>query len=332
MRNILRLWVIIAISFVCTVGLSVWMTIQTLQSNDEENLPTTSTPTSSSSATDSYSSKSQDYRLPRDRVIASVGNQSIYLYEFYRTLEKYEGQVILKQMIDHRVIELEAQESGIEVTNTEVENELKKMQKGYQNETQYFNYMKNQLGLTKTQIEQDLYYKLLLIKIATQSISISDQEVEAYMAINSEEFQTKWEYRLNIIVLPSMEKANSTLKEIKSGADFTKLAREISLDDLSASSGGDLGWVEENDLFYPTEIMSIAKTLQIGQWSQPFKLNERYAILLLQNRRKVSQPEKNILQEEVRQELALLKAVPLDELKSNLKEKWRATILDESLK
>jgi peptidyl-prolyl cis-trans isomerase C len=54
--------------------------------------------------------------------------------------------------------------------------------------------------------------------------------------------------RLSNIVVSSRDEASQVLQKLRSGADFATIAKQESLDDSTASSGGDLGFVKREQL------------------------------------------------------------------------------------
>ncbi len=60
-------------------------------------------------------------------------------------------------------------------------------------------------------------------------------------------------------------------QQIESGQDFGPIAKAISEDPVSASDGGDLGWITLGGGEYPPEFEDALKKLQVGVLSEPFK-------------------------------------------------------------
>jgi foldase protein PrsA len=332
MRNVKMLWALLSGLMVCVLVLSLMLILRSAPSNEihEENELNITEPLGNDSNLEQ--TKQEEVTQQKDQIIAQVGSQPIYMLDLKNSLEEQYGAIKLKQLIDYRVIELEAEETGIQVSNAELQRELKKMQEGYSSEQQYFEYMKNELGVSQQQMTEEIYYKLLSIKIAIQSISITDDEVVAYIESNPEQFKPRLEYKLKTITVSTLKQAMQVIGKVKAGKEFSTVAKEVSLDDTTAANGGDLGWIEENDPFYPKILLQAAYTLQQGEMSAPIPLSEKYTIILLQNRRTLPQTDMKFIQEDVRKSLALLQAESLFELIKQLREKWNAKILIEKFK
>jgi peptidyl-prolyl cis-trans isomerase SurA len=67
----------------------------------------------------------------------------------------------------------------------------------------------------------------------------------------------------------SIKQANNIYQQLKSGKDFSLMAKQYSLDSASAVKGGDLGWVNPGELV--PEFEKVMDTLSINQVSKPVK-------------------------------------------------------------
>ena len=72
-------------------------------------------------------------------------------------------------------------------------------------------------------------------------------------------------------------------EELQKGANFADVAKTKSLDKISGENGGDLGWVNANEL--PKAFEDAAAALQVGQYSQPINVDGNYHIVLVQERK-----------------------------------------------
>lgn len=265
-------------------------------------------------------------------VIAKIGSKEIKQEELKEDLYQKHGPERINQILDREAIRLEAEQSGVKVTDEEVKQELQKMEQGYASEEDFYRSMKEQLGLTKEELRQDAYYKLMVEAIATHNILITDKEVDSYIASHGEEFKDTIQLRIRQITNENLDQAQKTYDLAKSGTDFSLLAQQRSLDINTANEGGDLGWVEADDPFVPKAILKAANELQVGQVSKPIKLDSGYAVIKLQDRKEQSRGSVGDIRETVRKELALQKAPAIKEVIRLLREKNHAQILDPRLK
>ena len=74
--------------------------------------------------------------------------------------------------------------------------------------------------------------------------------------------------------------AKTVLAQIMTpGGDFAALASKDSIDTGTKANGGDLGWFGRDSTTIPSELISTAFSLKIGQVSQPIKTISGYAII-----------------------------------------------------
>ncbi|UJF33098.1 peptidyl-prolyl cis-trans isomerase [Paenibacillus hexagrammi] len=312
MRDVKRLWGVIGLMAVCILVLTSLLIARS------RNEPEPSHPTE----------QPQHIETDTERAVARIGSRTITIGELRTALEHQYGAELLGQMLDREAVRLEGIEAGIQVDNAEIERELKRMQQGYESEADFYKSMKEQLGMTQEDLRADVANKLLLEKIATKNVKVSDEEVDNYIKTHPEEFRQEVDLNILQIIVSTKDQANKVLAELAKGTSFAILARDRSIDDATNNSGGELGWVEDDDPFVPAPILEAAKSLKPGETSQPVRVDNGYAVVRLKDRKEASSPDFAFVRENVRMELALQEAPSLNELVDKLRSKWGANILD----
>jgi len=267
-----------------------------------------------------------------DIIVAQIGGIQIKQSELAHNLYSTHGTELVNQMLDRDAIQMEADEIGLRLTRADIDVELKRMQQGYESEALFYKSMKEQVGMTESELRQDVNFKLLLESIATKNIQVSDEEISAYKIEHSEEFKNTVQLHIEQIELDSMTEAIKVLDLLKKGQDFKQVAIENSTDSTTATDGGDLGWVEEDDPFVPALILQAAKVLGVGGLSQPIKVGSKYYIIRLVDYKQNSKGTLEEINTLLRKQLALQKARPLKDLTEDLRKKRNAVILDPLLK
>ncbi len=266
-----------------------------------------------------------------DRVVAKVGSKEFKLSILEQQLLQKYGMELLNQLLDREVLRLEAEEQKIKISREELDAELTRMSQGYDSEEHFYDSMKNQLGMSKEDIREDVYYKLILEKIATAAVTVSNQEISQYIKEHPEEFAVSSQLRIQKIVSQTEEQAKRTLELARSGKDFGLLAKERSLDTSTSSDGGDLGWLEDNDPFIPQELLKAARMMKVGDISSPIKTAEGYTVIKLKDKKDVSKGTPEEINTNVHRILALQKAPPLADITQTLRVKYKAEIEDSEL-
>lgn len=267
-----------------------------------------------------------------DPVVASIGGTDILRSQLTKNLYEVHGVSLLNQMLDRKAIQMEADETGLVLDPNEIELELNRMRQGYDSEEQFYKSMKEQVGLTKAQLRADTYYILLLERIATKDIVISEKEVDDYLKSHNEEFKNKTHMQLQQIITKTLDQANKAIALLNSGKPFAEVAQERSLDAATANDGGDLGWIEENDPFIPAPILKAALGLKAGDISKPIDLGGEFAVIKLRERKEISKGSVEQIRKSVRKQLALQLAKPLTQVTAELRKKRNAVIIDPDLK
>lgn len=311
MRSMKLLWGIIGLLMACVLVLTMLLTHAV---RTKPGAPLPSVPPDSAMA------------VPPNEPVAVVGGKSIPYGDLMNRLTEKYGAELLSQMIDREAIRQEAEALQVTVSRGEMDAELTRMQQGYESEEQFYNSMKEQLGLSKSELNEDVYYKLLLERLATRNVTVTDAEVQAYIKEHPEEFKSFVQYHLLKAELKTKEEANQFIADLTKGFDFGVLAKERSVDAATAKAGGDLGFVEENDPFIPPFLIQAARTLKINEVSKPVPVKNGYAVIQLLAKRETNKTIDETVKANIRRELALQKAVPLNELVKQIRERHKATV------
>ncbi|CCJ72949.1 Peptidyl-prolyl cis-trans isomerase ppiD [Cronobacter condimenti 1330] len=89
-------------------------------------------------------------------------------------------------------------------------------------------------------------FRVSYIKLdaATLDENASEEEIQAYYDKHQDEFGQPQRNRYSLIQTKTEADANAVLAQLKQGADFATLAKEKSVDVITARNGGDMGWLE----------------------------------------------------------------------------------------
>ncbi|MFC5406848.1 peptidyl-prolyl cis-trans isomerase [Cohnella soli] len=267
-----------------------------------------------------------------DDVIATVGGVAITRQQLMDRLLSAYGSEALRTMMLQETVREEAATSQIEVSDTELDAELRQMKQGYESEEAFYRQMQEQLGMNPQEVLEDARYRLLLEKLIVQGVVVSDEEIERYMDEHRQEWMPKKQYHLLLIVVDSRKQANDVMAKLANGADFAELARTRSIDEFSADAGGDLGWVEEDDPFVAEKVLRTAKELSSGDVGGPVALDEGYAVVKVEGRSLSQTKPEDQVRDDVRRQIALGKAPTAKDYEQSLLEKYGAVVNDRTLR
>lgn len=213
-----------------------------------------------------------DARVKADRVVAVINNEIITLTEYEEQarrngvkLEDVEANLnFLEQIVDKTIIEQEAAKMRIVVTDAEVKQTIKEMQSYYNINKQDIEESIKQQNLTEEGFEDQWKFQLMTRKLIQAeikgSIAITDEEVAEYYkktyGNEPEKGSIKESEVAHILIkkAPDAEQiASQIAKRAKNGENFARLAQQHSQDEMTASSGGVLGYFRKGDLVDPLD-------------------------------------------------------------------------------
>ena len=230
-----------------------------------------------------------------DRVVLVVNEEVITLTEFLNEAKKNGINMeeagmenkFLEQIIDKTIVEQEARQTGINVSDEELDFTLKEIKSRYKlNEKEMEKALKKQ-NMTEESFREQWRFQLLTQKLMEAkvqgNVAVTDQEIKEYYQQTYGDYDEDIsEIRIaHILILnsgpDSLQKATKIADEAKAGEDFPKLAKEYSQDSMSAQNGGDLGYFKKGDLVESLEFA--VQDVQINEVVGPVESPGGYHII-----------------------------------------------------
>ncbi|GAB4329188.1 MAG: peptidylprolyl isomerase [Phototrophicales bacterium] len=223
--------------------------------------------------------------LPLDedgnQIVARVNGQPITLTAFERALARNAAVVSdvasydalaafeLDKLIEQEVILQAAAEMGIVVSDEAVDAEYQFMRTSISDETEWQNWLQTNHFADDAEFRQLTYYNLVNQRV--QEAVLQQMGMPQIPQV-----------RMRHILVDTLEQANAVLARLNAGEDFAVVAAEMSVDETTRSSGGNLGnadgWVVADDLVTP-ELFDSALQLAPGTYSQPIQTMLGYHII-----------------------------------------------------
>ncbi len=186
------------------------------------------------------------------KVVATVNGKELPLSQLAALTVGMHGQSMLETLIYHEVVRQEAQRQGVSVTQQELDEFVKKrVQDEMEKQARQMGAKDLQDLIAKSTVDAAEVERLrrtteealrpfvgpemLARKLLRKEVSVSDAQVHA-------EFAKRYGAHVKVsqIVLRTHAEADGTLKKAQGGADFAELARQLSIDRVSAREGGAL--------------------------------------------------------------------------------------------
>ncbi|WP_211749440.1 peptidyl-prolyl cis-trans isomerase [Paenibacillus sp. Marseille-Q4541] len=260
----------------------------------------------------------------KEEPVASIAGEMISEKQWVDALKTRYGNNVLMDMINRQAVLAEARLQGLTVTESEVNKELQSSMEGYSSEQAFYDEMWNQFDMSTEDLRAEATYHILLEKIATKDITVSEQAIQEYYDEHEEDYKPTRQFDLSMIQVDDLDSANDALERIEDGEAFGEVAEDESTDEYSRESKGRLGFVEENDPFQPEEMLKLASEIEIGDVAGPVQVGEHYIIIRLNDIEEKQGMTYEEALEDIRMMLALNEASPLTEVEQQLRSKYGA--------
>ncbi len=207
---------------------------------------------------------------------------------------------VIERLIDQEVQRQHASKLGISVDASSVNRAIEQIAGNNNMDVQQFRQSLQQEGLDydrfRINVEQELLFNRLLQRDVQSRIKVSAQEIDDF--IDSSSGAENQRYRVQHILIAvsptanasdfdrAAERADTLLRELKAGADFSQTAISSS-DGARALEGGDLGWRRLQEL--PDFLATALKTMEPGQLSAPLRSANGIHIVRLNEKRNGAQ-------------------------------------------
>jgi peptidyl-prolyl cis-trans isomerase SurA len=227
---------------------------------------------------------------------------------------------ILDELINNELLREQAQKLGIEATDSEVEQRFAELKAPYSDPQ--FQHQLDQRGITvdqlKSQLRENISIQKLIDREIVSQITVTEPEIAAAYNRDRDAYNVaEAEYHVaEILVTPhadkqvrnrknddattlvqARKKIRTLLGRLRAGADFAQLAMDYSEDPMTASTGGDLGFIPESALNEGDPVLKqTVLALKPGQISGIIHSKDGYRIIKLIARltpgeRKLSDPQ-----------------------------------------
>jgi len=233
-----------------------------------------------------------------DEVVAQIGDVGITRQEWLAELEKNYGKTTLENMINIKVVEELAKKNKIEVSEDVINQELQMFKATY-------NAFGDHVIQDEETLKNQIKYSILLEELLTKDVVVPEGEMKQFYENNKHFYQISPAYHISQIVVETEEEAKQIMEELKDGSSFQALAAERSIDQITASHGGNLGFIPEDSEFFPEEYIKQASQLKENQFSTPIKTNEGFVIIYLHEKLEGAQYSYDQVKNQIRRQLAL---------------------------
>ena len=199
---------------------------------------------------------------------------------------RYVDQVmskVLSAMIENILLRQEAERLQIKVSDSDVDNEVRKLAQRNQLSMKDFEAriiaQGGTLDLLKERVRHNiLSQRIIAIQIARKSV-VTEEEIKTYYEQNQDSFKAERSVDVSLIIFAPSAKYDDIHQRIVNGSlSFENAAREFS-EGPSPNSGGNLGMIKWEDLAAPFKEQVVR--LKDGEISPIFEANARVCLIKL---------------------------------------------------
>ena len=255
-----------------------------------------------------------------------------------------ERQVIEAMVVERAQLQL-AKEMGVRVDDRTLDAAIGRIAEGQKMTVQNMRNQMEKEGLTFAQFREEIRSEIMLQRLREHEvdakIQVSDAEIDTYLAAEKAAAAEKVEMDIAQIlvgipanatpeqVAARRARADEVLRQLRTGADFAKIAATYS-DAPDALKGGAIGWRDPDRL--PPLISDQLRKLSPGQVTPVIKSNTGFHIVKLIDKRSLAQEAEQAVVQQTHARQILMKAtpaMPAAQVKAKLAE-LRTKILNKS--
>lgn len=197
-------------------------------------------------------------------MIASVNGEEITEDELNESLTTQYGTEVLDTLITNKIIELEAKELGVSVSEEELQKEYDEYASQYGGEDALLELL-DSYGMDVDDVKKDMETYLLTFKVMEDDLGITEEEIKTYFEENKETYGQAAEVEASHILVEDETTAQEVIDKLNAGGDFAELAKEYSTDTANNEDGGNLGYFGTGEMAEAFETAAFA--MEVGEVS-----------------------------------------------------------------
>lgn len=243
-----------------------------------------------------------------ERVVATVNNEAIFLSDLRaravpflpkvaeaptdteraaRLKELYDE--LLNFLIDEQLVRQLATDSGIRVTDADVDGAIENLRMQNNMTEEQFQEALDAQGFTMAQYRKDLKRQLIRLKVVNERVrsrvNVTEEEVRARYEERARGEGNDIRFHVSYLVVAVGEGA-SAIQVAAKRQEAVQLRTTLTPDNFEALAlelgGGDLGWLTKGDL--PEELEQAILPLSAGEISEPVRGSKGFHIFFLEER------------------------------------------------
>jgi foldase protein PrsA len=241
--------------------------------------------------------------------VAMVNGEPVPKDELFDIMYAQGGAEALEQLIARKLIAQEADNSGLEITEEEMDAEIESIiGESFEGSREDFLEVLEFYGISEESFREDARLNLLVRKLAMTKIDLSDEEVRGFFDEHRYLFEQAEEIEVRHILVETEETAAEVVERLAGGEDFAELAAELSIDQSNKDNAGYLGFFGRGVMV--PEFEEAAFGMTVGEVSGVVESPFGFHVIELLDRRDAEEVSFEDVEEEVKDAL-IEEKVPL---------------------
>jgi parvulin-like peptidyl-prolyl isomerase len=206
---------------------------------------------------------------------------------------------VLRNLVDETLQIQAAQAKDIKVDQKTVDRAYEDFAKNFKRTPEQLSEFLRSLGSSEASVKRQIRGEYAWVRLQRNQIqpfvNISEDEVKSVIdRLQASKGQQKYKIGEIFMAAPPERAAETRanlekiVQQIRQGAPFVAYARQFS-EASTAAVGGDLGWVTADQL--PPALAEAARSLPVGQVSNPIQVDGGYSLLVVQDTRQELMPD-----------------------------------------
>jgi len=165
------------------------------------------------------------YYFKNQFISATVNGQPIWRLSLIRELEKQSGEATLENLVTKSLILQEAKKQKVTISQEEIGQKMKELEDNFTSQGQNLEELLEAQNMTRDQLEEQIEVQLIIEKIVSQDVEVTDEEAADYFEANPDYFpegsdleSVKEEIRQQLQQQKSSDLIQSWLDSLRSNA------------------------------------------------------------------------------------------------------------------
>ena len=155
---------------------------------------------------------------------ASVNGRLISRFSVIKSLEKQGGKTTLDTIILKALINQEAKKRKVDVTEKELDAELVKIESNVTSQGTTLEALLLQQGMTKKDLANEIKLQLLVTKMVSDKVSVTEKEIDEYLASQNEQSSSDLDQSTPEI---TRDQAKEAIKQQKTQEEIQNLVADL---------------------------------------------------------------------------------------------------------